>query len=260
MGFRKAPAALTLLALLLPAAARADVRKDREALVKRLGAQAVLDVDQATGTPRAVGRLDGALAGPAAGDPEAIADDYVRSHLSALGLTEADLDTRLPADVTDAPGGITEVRWRQAYKGIPASDNEIRVNVARDGSVINVLGSPAHGLSVAGTTPALDSGEAVRKVQAATGAFRALTRTRGGRVTTFSDGTQASLVLFDKQLAWRVVYRSSSTEVWDTTVDADSGRILRRVNLVKSSAPADVWENYPDGSAPATVQLAPRWL
>jgi hypothetical protein len=249
-----------LLALAAPATAHADVGKDRAALVKRLGQQAVLDVDHATGTPRALGRLDGALAGPAAGSPEAIADGYVRSHLSALGLTQADLDTRLPADVTKVAGGISVVRWRQAVDGVPASDNELRVNVAPDGSVINVLGSPAHALSVDSTTPALSSGEAVREVQDATGSYRSLTRTQAGRKTTFSDGTLASLVLFEKRLAWRVMYRSSSTELWDATVDADSGRILRRVNMTKNALPANVWRNYPDGSAPITVDLAPTWL
>src|SRR3954464_13805058 len=179
MGFRKAPAALALLALAAPSTALADgkpyfdaTRGDRparertsaQALTKRLGGQAVVDVDSATGTPRVLARLDGALSGPSAGSPVAIADAYVRSHLSALGLTEADLATLDAPTSSTSPGGITEVRWRQSYNGIPSADSELRVNVGREGRVLNLLGSPAHDLSVASTTPALDSGEAVRAV------------------------------------------------------------------------------------------------
>src|SRR3954469_16929277 len=105
MGFRKASAALALLALAAPATALADgkpyvdaTRGDRparertsaQALTKRLGAQAVVDVDNATGTPRVLAKLDGTLTGPSSGSPEEIADAYVRAHLPELGLTSAD--------------------------------------------------------------------------------------------------------------------------------------------------------------------------
>ena len=46
------------------------------------------------------------------------------------------------------------------------------------------------------------------------------------------------------RLAWRVTYRESSTAVWDVFVDADSGQVLKRVNMVKSASGL-VWENYP---------------
>src|SRR3954471_7951476 len=92
--------------LLLPASARAakpafDVR-DRgdatpraatRALERRLGDQAVVDVDPVTRTPRVLARLDGALRGPAAGSAAQIGMDYVRDHLDALGLDATALDT-----------------------------------------------------------------------------------------------------------------------------------------------------------------------
>src|SRR4051812_47504279 len=108
MGSWRASAALMLLALSAPAAALADgkpyvdvkrgdrqarERTDGKALMKRLGTQAVVDVDGTTGTPRVLATLDGMLTGPASGSPKAIADAYVRSHLPDLGLTTADLDT-----------------------------------------------------------------------------------------------------------------------------------------------------------------------
>src|SRR3954469_7376777 len=140
MGFRKASAALALLALAAPSTALADgkpyvdaTRGDRPArertsaqtLTKRLGTQAVVDVDAATGTPRVLGRLNGTLTGPSSDSPEEIADAYVRSHLSDLGLTAADLHTLSAPETTTSPGGISEVRWEQSLDGIPSANTEL---------------------------------------------------------------------------------------------------------------------------------------
>src|ERR1700750_2628574 len=85
-----APAALALV-LAIPAPAHAAA--DRAALARHLRAPAGVDVDARTGTPRVLAKLDGALSAPASGDPKTIADAYVRSHLSDLGLDSGDLAT-----------------------------------------------------------------------------------------------------------------------------------------------------------------------
>ena len=89
---------------------------------------------------------------------------------------------------------MTEVRWRQAVDGIPAADSELRVNLTRDGRVLNVLGSPAPDLDP-DTTSSLTPGEAVRAVQDSVGAYRALPRDSGPagatRATEYADGTDA---------------------------------------------------------------------
>ena len=197
----------------------------QRALERRLGPQAVVDVDAATGTPRVLARLDGTLTGATSGAPEDVALSYVRQNLDVLGLTEADLATLEPAE-TSARDGVTEVRWRQAVDGIPAADSELRVNVTDDGRVLNVLGSPAPDLDP-GTTPSLTPGEAVRSVQEEVGVYRALPRDSGPagatRATEYADGSTAELSLFKGGLAWRVLYYASSTEVYDAFVDARTG-------------------------------------
>ena len=47
------------------------------------------------------------------------------------------------------------------------------------------------------------------------------------------------------RLAWRVFYRADADAVYDATVDAASGDVLRVANMVKSEAPALVWERFP---------------
>src|SRR3954470_2838639 len=267
MGFRKASAALALLALAAPSTALADgkpyvdaTRGDRparertsaQALSRRLGAQAVVDVDNATGTPRVLGRLNGTLTGPSAGSPTAIADAYVRSHLSDLGLTTSDLDTLAKPEAATAPSGITEVRWAQSLDGIPSANTELRVSVTRDGRVLNVLGSPAHAMEVDSTTPSLDAGEAIRAVQDDVGAFKSLSKTKGPsgttQFTTFRGGSSASLQLLQRSdgtvLVWRVYYDAAPAEVYDAIVDARTGDVLKRANITKSISNGLVWQRY----------------
>jgi hypothetical protein len=188
-------------------------------------------------------------------DAHDVALDYVRTHLPGI-----DFDT-LAAPETTTAGGVTTVRWRPSIDGIPAGDHELRVNVAGD-RVLNVADEPVAAAGI-DTTPTLTAGEAVRRVQDALGAVRSLPRTKGPagatRATAYADGTRAALTLWGERLAWRVTYRESSDAVWDMVVDAGTGRVLRRANLVKS---ADVWENHPGtgpGGTPEPVDLSP-WL
>ena len=71
-------------------------------------------------------------------------------------------------------------------------------------------------------------------------------------------------MLFDDRLAWRVFYRVDDDAVYDSIVDASSGDVLHQVNMVKSDAPALVWERFPGsglGGTAAPVDLeASGWL
>ena len=274
-----------LLALAAPSTARADdkpyvdatqgdrpakVRADSGALTRRLGAQAVVDVDEATGTPRVLARLNGTLTGPSSGSPEDVADAYVRSHLSDLGLTTADLETLGQPETATAPSGVTEVRWPQSFDGIPSANTELRVNVTHDGRVLNVLGSPAHGMEVDSTAPALDAGEAIRAVQDDVGAFKSLPKTKGPTGTTqsteFRGGSSASLQVLQRSdgtvLVWRVYYDAAPGAFYDAIIDARTGDVLKRANISKSDNAAVVWERYANNSPHALADLSNggNWL
>src|SRR5215207_10593850 len=146
-------------------------RAARRRLVRTLGRQAVLDADPLTGTPRVLGKLNGTLTGPRAGDPADIALDYVRDRAPALGLSEGDLTGLRPADRYTARG-VTHLRWQQVVRGVPAYDNDLRVNVDGDGRVINVLGTPRHALSVDSVRPALSAAAALEALQRNVGVAR----------------------------------------------------------------------------------------
>ena len=67
---------------------------------------------------------------------------------------------------------MTHLRWRQSAGGIPALDNDLRIDVAGDGSVIDVLGSPQPGLTANATSPKLGARDAMRRLMDDVGARR----------------------------------------------------------------------------------------
>lgn len=197
------------------------------ALPASVRAQAVVDLDPATDTVRMAARLDGALTRPASGTAAAIGLRYVREHRAALGLSAADLETLGDAEV-ETFAGIRQVRWRQAVDGIEVADAELRVSVAEDGRVLNVLGSPSSDLPT-DTTPRLGKPD-----------------------------PDAELTIYDDRLAYRYEDAVATDAIYDVISDADTGRILKRTNLVKS-VDADVWDLHPSVGTAKTVSLDP-WL
>src|SRR5262249_2896887 len=123
-------------------------------------------------------------------------------------------------------------------------DSDLRVNVTNDGRVLSVLGSPAPDLP-ANTTPKLKAADAIKAARA-------------------RHAEKPELVFFNQRLAWRLTDDASDDAGYDVTVDAATGKVLKRVNLVKSDAVNGlVWENHPIGSdAPygARLQDLSKWL
>lgn len=235
----------------------ATTSQARSAMRSSLGRQAVMAIDPLTATPRQLMRLNGALSAPAAGARATIAMGYVRDHQAELGLGSADLDDFVLADSQSSGRGLTVMRWQQRYRGIPAFDNDLRVAVDRAGRVMSVGGSPVHGLSVPSIVPAVGAADALRRLATNVGAHADTTvasaSTTARRPTRFADGSVARLVLFGAadgaRLAWHVMFRAARTADYDAVVDAASGAILYRQNLVKFAANATVYPNFPGAEA-----------
>ena len=202
--------------------------------------------------------------------------DYVRAHHVALGLTEADLRTfNLRTDYADATG-THHLSWTQSARGIQVFGNGLRAHVTRDGELVALQGSPVGGLAaLAGagsSTPDL-SADSARSTAAedAGGAAddSAAQRRSAGDLTRWSNGDQAELAWFltpqGLRLGWSTYTDAGDGLVYTHVIDADTGAVLYRRDLVDSDrGDAKVYDYYPGaarGGKPRVVNFFDKgWL
>jgi extracellular elastinolytic metalloproteinase len=247
-------------------AAPARVSSARVSLARSLGRQAVVDIDPLTSTVRNLQRLDGALSGPAAGDPAQVALRFVGDNAAALGLSRSDLGSLSLAHRDVSPEGVTRLRWTQSYQGVPIYGSDLRVALDRGQRVLDVGGSPWHDLSVASTNPKLSAADALADVRASVKGGprpRVTSGPQGAQHSTkFSSGDTAQLVIVpagpgQTRLAWALTYEQSSIEHWFAIVDADTGQVLKRENLVLNASNALVFKRFPGTSTiPSDTQVS----
>ena len=223
-----------------------DVAAARKAQRAKWGRFGLLQVDPRTGTPRAVGRLDGFLTGESARDNADIALDHVRSHPELFGLDGGDLDALRLVDRTPSSLGVERIVWEQSYRGVPAIDTMLIANVSATGRLVNVLGSPRADLTLRSVEPRMTGAEAYAAAAAQLGGARAGT---GDLVIYEGDG--------GPRLGWRVWLAASKVAVFDAVVDDGTGEVVRQRNMVEG-VDGSVFKNYPGapvGGEQETVTL-----
>ena len=227
-------------------AARGDLRRS-------LGREGVVSIDPLTGTPRQLLRTDGALRAraPARAD---IALEYVRANRVALGLDAGDLDGLEVYRQASPPAGS---RSCTSARSTAASRRSTTTCAWRSTAPAGCSRSPA---PRATTWPSRRSSRASAAPGARASAAQRRRRARGARPLRperrrprhFASGDFARLVLFGgadgARLAWHVTYRASSAAYYDAVVDAASGAVLYRQNLIKAEASAEIYPNHPGAS------------
>ncbi len=118
-------------------------------LRRTLGREGIVSLDGATRTPRVVARLDGFLTAPSSAPAAAIARGYLLRQAAVFRLGPQDvaaLDLRRDYVSID---GTHHLSFVQSVDGVPVFGNGVRVNVTRDGRIVNVLDAPVAGLPAA---------------------------------------------------------------------------------------------------------------
>ena len=218
-----------------------QVERAQTQLRASLGAHGLVEPDPDTGSPKLVARLNGFLTPASTSDPADVALAYVAQHRAAFGLQEADVAGFRETSRTTGEDGTTYLSWEQQTGGIPNVDGGLKAAVSDDGRLINVTGAPLGAPGGGTSTPAIG---ARRAFEAATpGAAPAPPATAGSgadRRTRFLRSGEASLVRFrdgdDDRLGWRVLAPEGSEAFYDAIVDAHTGKLIRRVNRVRSAA------------------------
>jgi hypothetical protein len=131
-----------------------------QSLRKELGIQGVIAIDPLTSTARAVARLDGFLTGPSGAPASTIALNYVATHADVFGLDSNAISRLvLRRDYVDI-AGTHHLSYLQQVGGIPVFGNGLQANVAKNGSLINVVGSPVANLPSAAAGPGMGADKA----------------------------------------------------------------------------------------------------
>ncbi len=213
----------------------AGVTEARDDLRDDLGRQGLLTVDKETGAVRFLARLDGFLTTAPSDTPATTVRDYLSREAEAFGVSRADI-AGLELSDRDTGGGIQSLEFTQTVDGVPVVDSAVKAHLDDDGRLIAITGGlvPDSDLD---TDPDISADEA----QAA-----------AARGVSSSDATgPPALVAYtsgdDLHLAWRVLVGASSTAQYDTLVDAGTGEVVRRSNLVKFGSAPSVLNNYPGG-------------
>jgi len=193
------------------------------------------------------------LTGPQEGSPLDLAKAYLASQHQSLGLTAADLEEMVVSDhYQTRHNGVTHIYFNQQHAGIPVWNGLININVAGDGSIINLGNRFAANLAsrINTTTPALAPELAITRAAAHLGMEidnLTLLANQGGATAeaTFSQAgisrdpipTQLRYLPIDGgvRLVWSaVINRVDTPDWWTVHVDALTGSVLAKDN----------WTNY----------------
>ncbi len=193
---------------------------------------------------------------------EAIAFEYVQANHAALGLLAGDLaDVVVNDRYVSRHTGVTHVYLLQRHQGIAVKNGLLNLSIAPDGTVVHVGQRFISGLAgkIVGTSPRLSARQAferaaaelslpapsgIQVIEAPSGDDRRALLSGGG--VSLQD-VPAKLVYQPLasgpvRLAWELVIDTvDQSGWWDARVDADSGRMLAKTNLVDD----EQYEVYP---------------
>ena len=240
-----------------------------DALKDSLDAEGIVSLDPLTKTIRFAGSTSSFLTGKSSASAASIASSYVAAHAAAFGLDSSALVAlHLRVDYVSIDG-THHLSYVQEINGLHVFGNGVKVNVAKDGRIINVSGSPiASTAGAPAVSPGITASQAVATsragVQEAVMPVAAKAGTDAARTTLFAGGDRANLVYFANlnglTLAWQTLIWGR-TDAWQTVIDATTGKLLYR-QTISSDANGSVWTNYPGasvGGTQQTVNLSP-WL
>lgn len=201
------------------------------------------------------------LTGPQSGAPLDLALEYLRAHREHYGLSESDIaDVAVTRQSTSPVTGITRIVLTQRVHGIEVWNGVISINVARDGSIVNLgngfvsnlAGAVAEQLALISASDAVVSAAAHLKLEAPASLQTLRPAVGADQDTLLSDGGVSQQAIPVKlviepqakggpRLAWNTtIYQKDSRHWWNVRVDAATGEVLTKNDWVVT----DDWGSY----------------
>ena len=205
------------------------------------------------------------LSGPNHGYPLDIALAFIHANRQALNLSEADLADVIVTDMYQTKDtGVTHIYLRQRYNGLEIYGADLNINIAADGSVINLgsrfasnlaqgINSHAPALSAIEATEAaaqqlgLNITEPLAVEQTFTGSDQAILLSDGG----ISLNAIPARLMYqptdgEANLVWDItIYQLDALHWWSVRVDATTGELLHQ----------DDWVDHETQNPPEAAQI-----
>ncbi len=225
-----------------------------------------------SGTPDV---MTGFHTAPAAGTPEAAARAFVSQHSSLFGVAA---DSLVLVSQKEALNGHQLLRFQQRAGGIDVAGGGLGFVLNSQNQIRMVLGSSFRDAELASATPALGAAAATAAAAQSLAQF-AVTRPAVSEqllAPAFAElGRQLAPAMRAPRLnvyptadgyrlAWNVIdFSHNPFGVFVTQVDASTGEVIARENLVRAQQPqealpytADIFPNHPELKNPDTGELA----
>jgi uncharacterized repeat protein (TIGR01451 family) len=219
------------------------------------------------------------LTGPNEGEPLDIALNYIQQNVDSLGLISADLSELAVADhYMSRHNGVTHIYLRQQLNGIPVHNALLNINIAGDGSVINLGNRLVADLanSVVASEAAISPVQAVQAVAgelglSTTGPLQILEVVGGPTEKVVLDKAGISHDAIPVQLmyqptdagvnlTWDITIKESGGQHWwSIRVDAATGTILSKVDwVVNENMGHEGAANRTAGNSARSLKPAPQ--
>ncbi|MEC9372565.1 MAG: M36 family metallopeptidase, partial [Planctomycetota bacterium] len=235
-----------------------------------------VDFDAALGTPAFVRSTERLLTEAAPGVTARQASRaFVLNRADLFGLAAAQLDSaRISREATSSNNGVTSLWRAQRVGGVEVLGAELRANVTADGRIVSVastmLGEPEGGFQIAERR--LSREDAVRIAAGNVGidlrgplTARAAEADERGRLA-FARTPEVQMDILTREAlfpltavmlrpVWEVVVApAASADAYEVLVDANDGRVLRRINrtVYEGMVPATYRVFTGDSPAPFT--------
>ncbi|MGH3329106.1 MAG: M36 family metallopeptidase, partial [Streptomycetales bacterium] len=218
--------------------------------------------DDRFGTPRTILRYGDPLSGPQAGSPAEVARSWLDAHRGAFGLTAGDVTALELTQSHELTGtGTRVVNFVQTFASGSSRVQAVRggsisVAVRQDGRILSYAGTAVRHAGLTGSYD-LSAGQALEKVAGtlAPGTdFAAEAVGQKAGYTSFARGPFGAGSYVQKagfptaqgvRAAYQVLFVKAPDQAWDTVIDAGSGEILYRADLVAHESEGTVFENFP---------------
>ena len=208
------------------------------------------------------------LSGPNAGEPLDIALAFIQANREALRLSASDLADIIVTDLYQTKDtGVTHIYLRQRHQGLEVASANLNINIAADGSVINLGSHFVSNLAenIQSDAPALT---AVAATEAAAQHLK-LTITQPLLVAESLGGASQAVILSDGgisinpipahlvyqpakgglRLAWYLsIYSLDQQHLWAVFVDAQTGDVLNAEDQVIQRAEERTGQRFPNGN------------